>query len=394
MTVACCLVFFFFFLFPFFGFTSDDDRARDPLDDRAFDATARAAGRVGSDSGGRLAVAAFRQWCINGVTPGDISIPGGITSPAIAGKTLGVLLGGMCGDILGAPAEGSHMTAHQIEKKYGASGCRDFEAARHLGIRGIQPAGQYTDDTNSVLALATSLVGKKGLDPQDAAETYARFWACFEPERGYPDSAQTVMAAVAAGADIATIGRVAFPDGSFANGGAMRIAPVGIAFRNATDPQLRVAVENAIVSSHRHPEAIDGAVVMAKAVAFLMLHRPTAASFDDADALLQALLDVAHTDQMKRKLSMLKRHYGKPATWSSIVWTLAEDDETGRDAPGLEQNYHKKRSWFQIRATTAVGTSSMIYACSTTPWVTSLIIRSCVNGVFCVVFTFALTSNL
>ena len=45
--------------------------------------------------------------------------------------------------------------------------------------------GMYTDDTNSVLALATSLVRRGGLDPQDAAESYGQFWLS-NPERGYP----------------------------------------------------------------------------------------------------------------------------------------------------------------------------------------------------------------
>ena len=119
---------------------------------------------------------------------------GGFTAKAtsrsgldVADKTVGVILGGMCGDILGAPAEGQHMTAHQIEERWGPAGCRDFEAASQLGLYGIQPLGQYTDDTNSVLALATSLVQAHGLDPQDVAESYARFWAAHEPERGYPE---------------------------------------------------------------------------------------------------------------------------------------------------------------------------------------------------------------
>jgi hypothetical protein len=39
----------------------------------------------------------------------------------------------------------------------------------------------------------------------------------------------------------------------------IKIAPVGLAFRNATDEELHTAVKWAIVSSHVHPEAVDGA---------------------------------------------------------------------------------------------------------------------------------------
>ena len=45
-----------------------------------------------------------------------------------------------------------------------------------------------------------------------------------------------------------------FEGGSFANGGAMRISPLAVAFRNAPPQQLRFAVREAICSSHAHPE--------------------------------------------------------------------------------------------------------------------------------------------
>jgi ADP-ribosylglycohydrolase len=77
----------------------------------------------------------------------------------------------------------------------------------------------YSDDTNSTLALATSLVEKQGLMALHAAHTYGRFWQSV-PQRGYPDSAKAVMKSVLKGADLNITGRVSFPAGSFANGGA------------------------------------------------------------------------------------------------------------------------------------------------------------------------------
>ena len=83
-----------------------------------------------------------------------------------------------------------------------------------------------------------------------------------------------------------------FPLGSYANGGGMRIAPLGIAFRNATPAELYVAASEAVRSTHVHPgmlaivvgrcafrsrmiscvgcaltEAVDGAFCIAAAVA-------------------------------------------------------------------------------------------------------------------------------
>lgn len=59
------------------------------------------------------------------------------------------------------------------------------------------------------------------------------------------------MAAVLRGVDYRASGlppHFPFPGGSFANGGAMRISPLAIAFRHAAPEVLRAACEEAIRS--------------------------------------------------------------------------------------------------------------------------------------------------
>merc|ERR1712176_1709598 len=63
-----------------------------------------------------------------------------------------------------------------------------------------------------------------------------------------------------------------FAGGSFANGGAMRIWPLGIAFRHAPALEMRRAVEESIRSSHVHEEAVDGAIAVAMAVSAAIEH--------------------------------------------------------------------------------------------------------------------------
>jgi len=91
--------------------------------------------------------------------------------------------------------------------------------------------------------------------------------------------------------------RFPFPGGSFANGGAMRISPVGIACNAAawSAQELRAVVEAAVFASHRHPEAIDFAVVQARAVQYAM-----SVSVDEFDVpfLLQDLAHRCHTTDM------------------------------------------------------------------------------------------------
>lgn len=180
-------------------------------------------------------------------------------------RSVGTLLGCFLGDALGAPVEG--WSPKRIVIKHGE--VKDIIAGLHMGMHqaGLR-TGMYTDDTNSTLALAHSLVEKKALVPLHAAHQYGRFWQS-EPRRGYPDSAQKVMLDVLKGEDITKTGTKTFPEGSFANGGAMRISPIGIAFKNATDEQRHEAVKMAIISSHVHPQAIDGAWLIASAISKL-----------------------------------------------------------------------------------------------------------------------------
>jgi poly(ADP-ribose) glycohydrolase ARH3 len=111
------------------------------------------------------------------------------------------------------------------------------------------------------------------------------------------------MQALRKGLDYRATGRMQFPEGSFANGGAMRIAPVGLAYRHAKDGSLRQAVEAAPLCTHVHPEAIDGAVLQAKAVG-LAATTGDPASFDPKE-LLQVLRQVSRTDIIQARLDTL-----------------------------------------------------------------------------------------
>lgn len=120
-------------------------------------------------------------------------------------------------------------------------------------------------------------------------------------------------------------GRIAFTEGSYANGGAMRIVPLALAFRNATDEQLHEAVRMAIISSHVHPESIDGAFVLAKAVIFAV----RCESVDQFDSLqfLHTLHSTAKTRGMRNQIKKLIENYQSrvSTTIPSLVDLLKKD---------------------------------------------------------------------
>jgi len=204
-------------------------------------------------------------------------------------RCIGCLVGTACGDILGAGVEG--WRAPDIRETYGE--VRDFEKSQ----RGF---GCYTDDTQMTLALAASLVEHGRVDAEQVAAKYAEY---YQPWRGYGGGAHVVMQALRKELDYRATGRMQFPEGSFANGGAMRIAPVGLAYRHASDDLLHRAVEDALLCTHVHPEAIDGASIQAKAIAIVATTK-TPSAFEP-HTLLHALRRVSRSDILQARLDSL-----------------------------------------------------------------------------------------
>ncbi|MBD3226306.1 MAG: hypothetical protein GF313_16375 [Caldithrix sp.] len=170
-------------------------------------------------------------------------------------KAIGILLGTAVGDILGAPVEG--YSRDQLIGQFGE--LNDFLPSG----RGY---GNYTDDTEMTLALAESIVDQNGVDARDCALKYARFYS---PWRGYGAGTHKVLHALRQGEDYTKTGRLVFSDGSFGNGGAMRIAPVGYIHRNSKRTEMRRAVTDALLCTHVHPIGIDGAVIQARMIGIL-----------------------------------------------------------------------------------------------------------------------------
>jgi poly(ADP-ribose) glycohydrolase ARH3 len=206
-------------------------------------------------------------------------------------RCIGCLLGAACGDILGAPFE--FQSRSEIITGYGPLAGLIPEA--------WEPSGRYTDDTEMALALATSLIKSGGIDPALCAATYAEFFSS-EPRRGYGPAVTRILMMLSEGADYRLTGRAIYPEGSFANGGAMRIAPVGLSFRNAGDVALRAAVRAALLCTHVHPDAVDGAFAQAKAVAKLAKTK-NPQEFDGAQ-LLSELHSTAE-GVLKKKLAIV-----------------------------------------------------------------------------------------
>jgi ADP-ribosylglycohydrolase len=142
------------------------------------------------------------------------------------------MLGAIAGDVIGSVYEGSR--SWQWEKT------PHFEPLFH-------PQARFTDDTVLTVAVADALL--HGGDLVDVFKDYARSY----PAAGYGGTFRTWAAS-----------ETRAPYGSWGNGSAMRVSPVGFACDRLDDVLDRARWTAAV--THDHPEGIRGAQAVAAAV--------------------------------------------------------------------------------------------------------------------------------
>ncbi len=165
----------------------------------------------------------------------------------------GALLGTALGDAVGAPFEGRAVVSRDA-----------VEAWLHADAR-----LRWTDDTHMALTLARVLREHgQPLDPERLGAAFAAAYAA-EPWRGYGAGPPKVFALARRGWSYREAAASLFDgSGSFGNGAAMRVAPVALAAGGDPDRAAELATIQARVT-HTHPEAVDGAVLIATAVCVL-----------------------------------------------------------------------------------------------------------------------------
>lgn len=186
-----------------------------------------------------------------------------MSTSRLADRFRGALLGTFVGDALGMPVEGWPRQA--IRERFGHLGreVREMMDAR-LGL------GTYTDDTQMTLALAEALLdsprGEIDLD-----HVARRFAESYRAERGYGGNTRRVLSGIRAALGKGepwrdVVERHRPPGGSWANGAAMRVAPVALAFYPQQGATARAAEAQAEVTGHSHPIGRSGARLQALAV--------------------------------------------------------------------------------------------------------------------------------
>lgn len=136
---------------------------------------------------------------------------------------------------------------------------------------------RYTDDTQMALSIVEVLRDHGTIEQDRLVEGFVSH---FDPMRGYGPGAQRLLERLKLGESWREVSRALFRGvGSFGNGAAMRVAPLGAFFCDDNE-RCRAEAERSAQITHAHPEGIAGAVAIAAAAAFA--HQTRDQPFDPA----------------------------------------------------------------------------------------------------------------
>ena len=199
----------------------------------------------------------------------------------------GCLLGLAVGDSLGGKFEAQ--SAEAIHSR--------FHSAERL-IAYPQEELWYTDDTQMAIGVSEALI-ERGEIVEDVL--CRAFVANYVPSRGYGRGARAVLDAMEDGRDYRQVAEQYFPGGSYGNGAAMRIAPVGLLFRD-DHRRLWDQARLSALPTHRHQLGIEGAQLLALAVALC-----SAVEQFNRDQFFAELLRACESEEYRDKLEQASR---------------------------------------------------------------------------------------
>jgi poly(ADP-ribose) glycohydrolase ARH3 len=198
-------------------------------------------------------------------------------------KFVGCLVGSAVGDALGSSLEGLRIPELKIEEGF---------------------SGRWTDDTHMMIGVAESLVEKKGFDGSHMAQTFIRNYE-HEPWRGYAYGPPRVFKWIKSGVAWNEAAKRLFGGaGSYGNGAAMRVAPVGILY-NEDPERLRSVAYSQSQITHAHKLGKEGAALQAYAVALAVNVDPS--SELKTCAFMEKLKDFTRSEVYRRKLEAAEK---------------------------------------------------------------------------------------
>ena len=157
-----------------------------------------------------------------------------------------------------------------------ALGSQFFVPANRAALerRSVPPTPwQWTDDTEMACSVFFELSRSGRIDQDALASTFA---SRHDFDRGYGPSTNRLLRLVREGGDWRELACGVFGGGgSWGNGSAMRVAPLGAWFADDVDEVVGQAAMSAEVT-HTHPDAVAGAIAVGAATAIAVREDPIA----------------------------------------------------------------------------------------------------------------------
>lgn len=215
-------------------------------------------------------------------------------------KFVGSLIGLAIGDSLGAQCEG----------------CFSVEIIE-------DNISRYTDDTAMMIGIAESLIECHGLNAEHMAKKFLENYEK-EPWRGYGSGPPRIFKMIKQGAKWdKTLDKELYPGGSFGNGSAMRVAPIGLLYRDDLN-KLREAAYKSSMITHSHPLAMEGAALEAYAIALAL---------KEEKEFLDKLIGFTKKEVYQRKLERIRKLLPKKQNKREIVRELGNGIEAFNSVP-------------------------------------------------------------
>jgi poly(ADP-ribose) glycohydrolase ARH3 len=227
-------------------------------------------------------------------------------------KFLGCLVGTAIGDALGARREGRGMSRSE-----------DIVSLAEKLEQLI-----YTDDTHMTIGIAESLIESKGFNGEHVAQTFIKNYEA-EPWRGYGPGPPIIFGMIKSGEPWDSAANKLYRGGSFGNGSAMRVAPVGLLYSHNLEKLREIAYQSSSIT-HSHELGKEGAALQACAVA-LALNTPSDGDIDK-EAFLSKLQNFIQDQLYKEKVAQIRELLGEQDK-AKVVALLGNGIEAPRSVP-------------------------------------------------------------
>jgi poly(ADP-ribose) glycohydrolase ARH3 len=223
-------------------------------------------------------------------------------------KFVGCLIGSAVGDALGSSFEGFMSSSVDAESFH----------------------GRWTDDTHMMIGVAESLIANKGFDGNHMAQTFIKNYEQ-EPWRGYASGPPRVFRWIKSGVAWNEAAKRLFSGvGSFGNGAAMRVAPVGLFYYDDLE-KLRAVAHSQSQITHTHELGMEGAALQAYAVALAVKASPSC-NFDP-HTFLAELKNFANNEVYRMKLDKMRKLLAEAADKAAVVRELGNGVEAHNSVP-------------------------------------------------------------